>query len=111
MRDRKRRNFNQGYRGGLFFGKATGAIVMIALMGALGLMIVLQINDQSAKGYALSDLESRKAKLLAEKERLQIEAVRLQSIQEIQKENSTSDKKFVPVQKINYLPSTNVAVK
>lgn len=110
MRERKRRNFNQGYKGGLFFGKATGAIIMIALMGALGLMIVLQVNDQSAKGYTLSELESRKAKLSAEKDRLQIEATRLQSIQEIQK-STTSSAKFVPVQKINYLPSTNVAVK
>lgn len=55
-------------------------------------------------------LNARKVELAAEKERLQIEATRLQSIQEIQK-TSTSGSKFVPTTKINYLPSTNVAVK
>jgi hypothetical protein len=112
MRERKRRNFNQGYKGSLFLGRATGAIVIIGIMGFLVLYTVLQVNEESVRGDKLSELMARKNQLSAEKDRLMVEATRLQSIQEIQKDYQDSEiKKMVPVQKINYLPTTNVAVK
>lgn len=111
MRERKRRNFNQGYKGGLFFGRASGAVLMIAIVGLLSLYSVLQANSQSVRGEKLSDLEVQKSRLVEEKERLLVEATRLQSLKEIQKVQTGNVNKLVPVQKINYLPSTNVAVK
>lgn len=112
MRERKRRNFNQGYKGGLHLGRFSGIIVMIGIFGMLALYSVLQSNNFSVRGEAISKLEARKMELVAEKERLEVEASRLQSLQEIQKTYGNSgSQKLVPVQKINYLPSSNVAVK
>lgn len=111
MRERKRKYFNQNYKGSLLFGRASITIVGVCLVFTLGLLYLSQSNAIALKGDALSDLEQRRSQLSVEKERLEIEATRLQSIQEIQKEASESGKKFVPVQKINYLPTSNVAVK
>jgi hypothetical protein len=112
MRERKRRNFNQGYKGGLTLGRASGAVVMLGIMGLLALYTVLQINQQSVRGIRLSELEKRKTQLSEEKERLLVQSTRLQSIQEIQKNyKSEGETKMIPVQKINYLPTTNVALK
>lgn len=109
MRER-RRKFNQNTSSGLILGRASGVVVSIGLIFMLGLLYLSQSNAIALKGYSLSELEKRKEELTAEKERLQIEATRLQSIQEIQKSTNSSSK-FVPTTKINYLPGSNVAVK
>lgn len=111
MRDRKRKQFNQNYRKGLSLGRASMTIVGVCLVFTFGLLYLSQSNGIALKGSTLSELEKRKAELQVEKERLQIEATRLQSIQEIQKVSDPAAKKFVPIQKINYLSSSNVAVK
>lgn len=112
MRERKRRNFNQAYKSNILLGRGSIVIASIGLVVMLGLLYLSQSNAIALKGYALSDLEKRKSELEAEKDRLQIEATRLQSIQEIQKSQSqSSGSSYVPVQKINYLPSTNVAIR
>lgn len=112
MRERKRKNFNENYRQSVFLGKSSVFFVFAGLIFALGLLYLSQSNAVALKGYSMADLEKRKVELQSERDRLQIEATRLQSIQEIQKSINTSDtQKFVPVKKINYLPSTNVAVK
>jgi hypothetical protein len=110
MRERRRKNFNQGYKSNLLLGKASGVVVTIGLVFMLGLLYLSQSNAIALKGYSLTELEKKKSDLAAEKERLQIGATRLQSIQEIQK-TSTGSARFVPTTKINYLPTTNVAVK
>ncbi|MDD3481295.1 MAG: hypothetical protein PHW75_03730, partial [Patescibacteria group bacterium] len=70
-------------------------------------------NSVAVKGETLSDLEARKAELTEERDRLRIEATRLQSIKELEDSLSGEEDgdKYVPVDKINYLPSSNVAVK
>jgi hypothetical protein len=112
MRERRRKNFNQGFKSNIMLGRASVALVSVGLIFMLGLLYLSQSNAISLKGYSLSELEKQKEELQAEKERLQIEATRLQSIQEIQKSSSNvGTTKYVPIQKINYLPTTNVAVK
>ena len=94
-------------------GKASFLMVAIVLMFAIGLLYLSQSNSIAVKGATLSELENQKAELEEERDRLRVEATRLQSLQEIEKsleeEGATSD--YVPVTKINYLPSSNVAVK
>ena len=114
MRKRKRKNFQKNYKGNLIIGRASISIVAIILIFMLGMLYLSQMNTFSVKGASITDLDFRKRQLEEERDRLQIEATRLQSIQEIEKslndDNSTKDK-YVPVDKINYLPSSNVAVK
>lgn len=113
MRERKRKNFNQGFKSNFLLGRASMVVVSIGLVFMLGLLYLSQSNAIALKGDNLSDLEARKNQLQEEKERLQIEATRLQSIQEIEKTSTgaNSNTKFVPIQKINFLPGSNVAVK
>jgi hypothetical protein len=112
MRERKRKNFNQGYKGSLFVGKASMVFVSIGLIFMFGILYISQSNMLASKTDTLSDLQTQKEKLTAEKERLEIEATRLQSIQEVQKTGTQSEAaKLVPVTKINYLTSSNVALK
>lgn len=112
MRERRKKNYSEGFKSNVLLGRASIFLVVVGLMFMLGLLYLSQSNAIALKGYSLSELENRKEKLQEEKERLQIEANRLQSIQEIQKSSSAaSPSKFVSVKKINYLPSSSVAVK
>lgn len=112
MRERRRKNFNEGFKSNVILGRASIVLVSAGLIFMLGLLYLSQSNAIALKGYSLSELEKRKTELEEQKERLQIEANRLQSIQEIQKSsNAGSSASFVTVKKINYLPSSNVAVK
>jgi cell division protein FtsL len=114
MRERKRKNFQKNYKSNLIIGRASISVVAIALTFMLGMLYLSQMNVFAVKGASISDLESRKSQLEEERDRLQIEATRLQSIQEIEKtldDDSATKDKYVPVDKINYLPSSNVAVK
>jgi hypothetical protein len=112
MRERKRRNFSQGYKSNFFVGKASIIFVSIGLLFMFGVLYISQSNTLAAKTDTLSDLQTQKDKLTIEKERLEIEATRLQSIQEIQKTTTQNGStKLVPVQKINYLTSSNVVIK
>lgn len=112
MRERRRKNFNQGYKSNFFVGKASIIFVSIGLLFMFGILYISQSNTLAAKTDTLSDLQSQKDKLVAEKERLEIEATRLQSIQEVQKSTQgTTPTKLVPTTKINYVTSSNVALK
>lgn len=112
MRER-RRKFTGNYKSNLILGRASFLMVSIGILFALGLLYLSQSNSITVKGASLSELEVRKAQLEEDRDRLQVEATRLQSLQEIEKtlnkEDGSSD--YVPVTKINYLPSSNVAVK
>lgn len=108
---RERKNFNQGYRRNFFVGKASITVVSLALIFMMAMLYISQSNQLASKTDTLHDLEVRKAELQKEKERLEYDATRLQSIQEIQKATDNDGSKYVPVRTINYLPSTSVALK
>jgi len=107
---RERKSFNQGYRGNLFVGRTTMILLGVGLVFMFGLLYLSQNNRLAAKTDSLHELETKRVELLRERERLQIEATRLQSIQEIQKTSDNKTSSFVPTNKINYLPPTNVAL-
>jgi hypothetical protein len=75
----------------------------------VGLLYISQSNQMATSGYDIAKLESQANQLKADNERLQIEASRLQSIQQI--DAGIKDAGMVTVKKINYLPGgTNVAL-
>lgn len=109
MRDRKKKRFVQNYRKQFRIGRFAFGLIGIVVLLSLSLFYLSQTNQVTAKGYDISDLEQRKQSLAEEKERLEIEAARLQSIQQIQKDISNTD--MVPVQKVNYIKAnSNIAI-
>lgn len=110
MKDRtKRRKFNKNYTKSFRLGNVALGFVMLALVGTLSLLYLSQSNKMALKGYDIAGLEKQRAELVAERERLEIESSRLQSIQEIQQGLDKSG--MVPVKKINYVPAqTTIAL-
>jgi len=113
MRERRRKKFSRGYRSNFAIGKTSIIVIGILIFATMLVLLRVQENGMDVRQAGLDELKSQKIELEEERDRLKIEATRLQSIKEI--ENSlNSDKstdKYVPVDKINYLPTTNVAVK
>lgn len=114
MRERKRKSFQKNYKSNFMIGRASLGVVAIAFIFFLGMLYLSQLNAFAVKGASITELEAKKTALEDERDRLQIEATRLQSIQELEKSldsGSPNKDKYIPVDKINYLPSSNVAVK
>jgi Tfp pilus assembly protein PilN len=106
MKDRtKRRKFNRNYRPHFKLGKYSFGFVVLALILVISLLYLSQSNKIAIRGYDIAELEKQKQELLAEKERLEIESSRLQSIQEIEKGLKNSG--MVPVKKINYVTTSS----
>lgn len=110
MRDRaKRRKFARSYKPSFHLGKFGITIAAAGLVLVLGLLYLSQANAMATSGYDIAKLESQQKQLKEDNERLQIEASRLQSIQQINA--GVKDSGMVPVKTINYLPGgTNVAI-
>lgn len=110
MKDRlKRRKFNRNYKSSFRLGKMSFAIVIVSLVFVFSLLYLSQSNKMALRGYDIAELEQQREELIAERERLEIESSRLQSIQEI--ENGLKNSNMVPVKKINYIPAnTNIAL-
>jgi len=84
-------------------------ISLIGLTFVLGLLYLSQSNQMATSGYDIARLEKQQQELRLENERLQIEASRLQSIQNI--DTAVDKSGMVSVTKINYVPAnTSVAV-
>lgn len=110
MRNRKKKKvFNKKQRNPFKVGKMTVGFMAVFVLLPLCIFLLSQTNQMTMKGDDISKLEKRKQELTDEKQRLEVEAARLQSIQEIQKDVSKTD--MVPTKKINYVnSSTGVAV-
>ncbi len=110
MRDRaKRRRFNKSYKPTFQLNKIGLFVAAAGLVLTLGLLYLSQSNQMATSGYDIAKLESQQQQLKDDNERLQIEASRLQSIQQIQA--GIKDSGMVPVKTINYVPGgTNVAL-
>lgn len=113
MRERKRKKFVKNYRNNVVFGRSSTLIMALLLVLAIGSFYLIQSNIISVRGETLSELENRKQELELERDRLQAEANRLQSLSEIEKVLNSDDSKdkYVPVDKINYLPVSNIVSK
>ncbi|MEK7447551.1 MAG: hypothetical protein AAB632_02025 [Patescibacteria group bacterium] len=110
MRNRKKKKvFNKKQRNPFKVGKMTVGFMAVFVLLPLCIFLLSQTNQMTMKGDDISRLEKRKQELTDEKQRLEVEAARLQSIQEIQKDVSKTD--MVPTKKVNYVnSSTGVAV-
>lgn len=110
MRDRtKRRKFRKEYKPTFKLSRIGVILSVVALTFVMGLLYLSQSNQMATSGYDIAKLEKQQQALKLENESLQIEASKLQSIQNIDSGVATSG--MVPVSKINYVPSsTNVAV-
>jgi len=114
MRERKRKQFQKNFKTGLFFGRVTTSIVFISLLLLVGVFYLSQQNMVTVKGEEITNLEIKKSELESERNRLQLEATRLQSIQELEgriKEDPSSQERFVPIERINYIPSSNIVTR
>ena len=65
-------------------GPNTLKIMVIAILGAFSLFYLSQSSQSATKNYVVSDLDSQKNKVTAEKERLEVEANRLKALSLIQ---------------------------
>ena len=90
-----RRNQNL-YRpkAGLHLGPVSISFLTIAAIVVLALLYITQITKTNVFGYRLSQLQAQRDKILADKQGLEVEAARLQSIQRI--ESSPAVQKLVP---------------
>lgn len=106
MKDRaKKRKFNRKYRPQLRLGKYSLGFLVLFLVFIISIFYLSQSNKMSVKGYDIEKFEKEKQELMEERERLEIEASRLQSIKNIQVGLEQSE--MVPVKKINYIRATS----
>jgi len=82
-------------------GPVSLKFLTVIILTILTMLYFAQSNSGATKGYELKELENRQEKLEQENERLKVEAARLRSIKEIEKE--AKKKKMVPVEKVEYL--------
>lgn len=64
-------------------GPVSTIIVVLAIICLLGIVYLTQVTRVNALGYKVSSLESKQVELKKEKADLEVEAVRLQSIEKI----------------------------
>lgn len=64
-------------------GPVSNAIVLILVMCLLGLMYLTQVTKTNALGYKVSELNTKQAQLKEDYASLEVESVRLQSLERI----------------------------
>jgi hypothetical protein len=84
----------------LTLGPTSATFVVIALVSVLALLYLNQITKTNAFSYQLTDLTTQQNKLVADKDQLEVEAGRLQSIAAIQ--SSSVAAKMVPTGQVSY---------
>lgn len=65
-------------------GPISLSFITIAVISVLALLYLTQITKTSVYGYKMTELNQKRDKILAEKQELQVEAARLQSIERVQ---------------------------
>ena len=66
-------------------GPVAHTVLIAIMLCVLGLIYLTQITKTSTYGYEIQNLESKKTQLAEQKQVLQVEAARLQSLDEIKK--------------------------
>lgn len=64
-------------------GPVTNIIVLVVLMCLLGLMYLTQVTKTNALGYKVSELNTKQSQLKEEYASLEVESVRLQSLDRV----------------------------
>lgn len=71
------------------FGQVSLRFMMIGILAAVALLYMAQSTQSAARTYQLHSLEQQQKDLQDQNDRLQVESVRLQSLQSLQKDFST----------------------
>jgi len=95
-RGEKRKVIDQELR----IGPVSVRFVTIALVTILSIIYLTQSNMAATKGYRLKELQKRQEEISLENERLEVEASRLRSLNNIKK--TVREKKMVPIEGIEY---------
>lgn len=72
------------------FGQISLKFMFVGLLGALALLYLAQSTQGASRSYQLRALEDERKELRIERERLQVEAIRLRSLDGLQKDYSTT---------------------
>jgi hypothetical protein len=94
--------YQPGYQQSLNVGPVSLTFITILLGFVLSLFYLTQSNKIATRGYQIAKLQSTRTELLASQDQLQVEAARLQSIEQI-KANVTANNQMVPVNSVSYL--------
>lgn len=84
-------------------GPISISVMLIALVVLLALLYLNQVAKSSTFNYRISTLDNKRKELQADKERLQIDAARLQSLNDTK--NAENVKKMVPTDGVAYATS------
>lgn len=93
-----------------FIGPKASRFIAVIIFGALGMLYLTQSTQGADRSYKYRELTGQQSALEDQRDRLQIEASRLQSLNEIDK--SVNPQPVAPAQmqasgQVNYLSSTN----
>lgn len=91
----------------LRIGPLSIQFVVIIILAALALLYLAQSTQGATKNYQVRELEDQKSKLQQENDRLEIESVRLKSLNEIK---NSAEKLNLEVNKQSRLPDTSVSL-
>ena len=83
-------------------GPLSFRFVTIALLSVLALFYLIQSSQGESNSFRVNELETEKEKLVEEMKRLELESIRLRSLNEIRKNAGTME----PVEQVNQLPTT-----
>ena len=97
---RRNQNFYR-QRANLQLGPVSVGFTMIAIISVLALLYLTQITKTSVYGYRVSELAKQRDRILSNKQSLEVEAARLQSIQKI--EESGTVKAMVPEKQVSFV--------
>lgn len=81
-------------------GPITTIFMLIALVVLLSLIYLNQVSKNSVFSYKISALSAKHDELTAEKQKLEIDAARLQSINTVK--NSDTVRAMTPVENVSY---------
>ncbi|MEI6144193.1 MAG: hypothetical protein WCP91_01185 [Candidatus Berkelbacteria bacterium] len=94
----------------VFIGPKAARFIAIIIFGALGLLYLTQSTQGADRSYKLRDLSTQKTALTEQRDRLQVESSRLESLNEIDKSinpAAASAGQMQPSSQVNYIPSDN----
>lgn len=75
------------------FGQVSLKFMMVGLLAAVALLYLAQSTQSASRTYELRHLEEERKDLLIEKERLEVESIRLRSLENLEQSFSTTPPK------------------
>lgn len=101
----RKRTINREFK----LGPLSIQFVTIVILSALALLYLVQSTEGATKNYQIRELENKKSQLQDDKDRLEVESIRLKSINEIK--DKTQSMGLESFNQVNYLPGDHVLVK